>query len=183
MMEWRKIPGFSRYSVSESGTVRRDERIYNFKPGYVSSCLNDRGYYKVTVRSDDGRQRTITVHTLVALAFLGERPDGLFICHNDGIKTNNHYLNLRYDTAKSNTQDALKHLSAAFGTKHPLAKLSEPDVLEIVDLYKSGLFTQAQIGAMYGVCQRTIWHVIHCLKWRHVVRSGELRGIVVGVAA
>jgi hypothetical protein len=45
------------------------------------------------------------IHFLVADAFIGPRPDGLIICHNDGVAMNPHVENLRYDTRGSNMRD------------------------------------------------------------------------------
>lgn len=170
-MEWRMIPGFSAYSVSEDGQVRRDKQVYKFRPGPVSRSINDRGYWKTSLKGDDGRNRTITVHTLVALAFLGPRPDGAVICHNDGNPTNARYTNLRYDTPKSNTADAIAAGSLCMGSRHPRAKLTESDIPRIHEMWASGRFKQAEIGELFGVSQRAIWQVLHQIKWKHVERS------------
>lgn len=167
-MEWRTIPGFSRYSASEKGDIRRDVRIHNSLPGPISASLNDRGYYKTSLTDDLGNSRTVTVHTLVALAFLGQRPAGMVICHNDGVPTNIHYTNLRYDTPKSNTADSRSHKSMCTGSSHPEAKLKECDIPEIKRLWSEGRLRQKDIGALYGVSQRAIWQVIHGKKWKHV---------------
>lgn len=57
---------------------------------------NNAGYKLITT------DRTRTVHSLVAKAFLGERPDGYDIDHIDGNKENNHPSNLEYVSHKVN---------------------------------------------------------------------------------
>ena len=82
--------------VSEDGKVIRDvERDYVYK----QDCNSD-GYLTVRVR----HVRT-TVHRLVALAFLGERPEGMVIAHIDRDKTNNHISNLRYCSLSENSKN------------------------------------------------------------------------------
>lgn len=82
--------------VSEDGKVVRDvERDYVYK----QDCNSD-GYLTVRVR----HVRT-TVHRLVALAFLGERPEGMVIDHIDRDKTNNHISNLRYCSLSENSKN------------------------------------------------------------------------------
>lgn len=82
--------------VSEDGKVIRDvERDYVYK----QDCNSD-GYLTVRVR----HVRT-TVHRLVALAFLGERPEGMVIDHIDRDKTNNHISNLRYCSLSENSKN------------------------------------------------------------------------------
>lgn len=50
------------------------------------------------------------MHTLVALAFLGPRPEGKpHIRHLDGNARNNHVSNLAYGTAAENVADSLQH--------------------------------------------------------------------------
>ena len=110
------------------------------------------------------------MHTLIALAFLGPRPNGLWVCHNDGVPTNNRAENLRYDTPTSNTADSIKHGRTPFGTKAYNAKLTEDDIPKIVELAASGLYTQAEIGIRFGVSQRAIWQILAGKRWRHVER-------------
>ena len=168
MMEWRKIPGFTRYSVSEFGDVRRDERIYRSAPGLVSRVVNDRGYFKVAITGDDGRHRTITVHTLVALAFLGERPAGKEICHRDGVPKNVNYRNLYYGTKAENDADKARHGKQPKGSGHKLVKLTDEAVFEIRRLAAKGELTQAQIGRRFGVSQRAVWQIHHRKRWKHL---------------
>ena len=175
MTEWRKIPGLSRYSVSEDGLIRRDVAIYRTPPGIVKASINDRGYWRVTLRCDDGTQVSRTSHSFVALAFLGPRPPGKMVCHNGGDKLNIHYSNLRYGTAKSNNADTQAHGKVPFGTLHPGAKLSEKDIPEIRRLLAAHSLTQAEIGKLFGVSQRAIWQVAAGKKWKHVTLGVEMK--------
>ena len=68
-----------------------------------------RGQYPYVVLRDGPRNWTVKVHTLVLIAFVGPRPDGLMCCHNDGDPTNNHLDNLRWDTGSANMQDMIRH--------------------------------------------------------------------------
>lgn len=126
-MNWRQIPGYSRYSVSDTGAVRRDVQIYRARPGPVSVSISNAGYPSVGITGDDGVGRKLHVHVLVMLAFVGPRPGKAFVCHADGIKTNNAVHNLRYDTPANNTADAIAH-GHDFGW---MRRLSEAQVFEI----------------------------------------------------
>jgi hypothetical protein len=66
------------------------------------------GHLGVTLKRKD-QEITMAVHRLVMLAFVGPCPDGLNVCHNDGVATNNVLGNLRYDTPSSNSQDRVRH--------------------------------------------------------------------------
>lgn len=50
-----------------------------------------------------------TVHSLVALAFIGPRPHGYEVCHNNGNPLDNRVDNLRYGTSADNKLDQVRH--------------------------------------------------------------------------
>ena len=86
-MEWRIVPGFENYEISDLGQIRS-------KRGVLKPFLNPDGYPQVDL---GGNRRTI--HRLVALVFLGEKPaPNLVVNHKDGVKTNNSVANLEYVT-------------------------------------------------------------------------------------
>lgn len=101
---WTFIPGYEGvYQVSNLGNVKSFARHKDgslLKPGKASN-----GYYTVSF----GRNNSKTVHSLVALAFLGPRPKGMEVLHIDGTRTNNAVSNLRYGTRTDNILDAIKH--------------------------------------------------------------------------
>lgn len=102
---WRPIPGYSRYWASDIG------RIMSFAKGTpkLLSGHVERGYPTVCVVNDDGKPSTVRVHTLVLLAFVGPRPEGMQCCHFDGDSTNNRLENLRWGTAEANARDKIRH--------------------------------------------------------------------------
>lgn len=115
--QWRPIPGYEGYyEVSDHGRVRSLDRYVNrfhgqqvlkrgrvLKPGtYVS------GHKQVNLHVP-GHKRKWRVHHLVMLAFVGPRPDGLEVCHNNGNPADNRLENLRYDTHSSNMLDRNDH--------------------------------------------------------------------------
>lgn len=102
--EWRPVVGAARYQVSSMGSVRSANRVL------VAHSRPDPPFYPmVHVRLDDGRKVTKTVHSLVAAAFLGPRPEGLVVRHLDGDATNNSVTNLRYGTHSENLLDQVAH--------------------------------------------------------------------------
>src|SRR3546814_16009402 len=61
-------------------------------------------------------------------AFVGPRPDGMEVAHNDGDPLNNRLENLRYATPAENTDDKLKHGTLLRGNAVGTAKLTVGDV-------------------------------------------------------
>ena len=57
----------------------------------------------------DGKRKSVTVHSLIALAFLGPRAPGIQVRHKDGTRDNNKVSNLEYGTRSENTKDSVEH--------------------------------------------------------------------------
>ncbi|TMZ72777.1 hypothetical protein EMG21_26050 [Klebsiella pneumoniae] len=108
-IEWRDIPGYEGlYQVSNTGEFRR---VWANKTT-PKALHTDRAGYKRAKLYKNGKARTVLVAVAVAEAFIGPRPDGMEVCHNDGNNQNNHVNNLRYDTPLNNRRDKKKHGTA-----------------------------------------------------------------------
>lgn len=72
--------------------------------------LNSAGYWFVSIYSRDRPLKPVskTVHALVALAFLGPRPDGHEVRHGPNGKSDNRASQLCYGTHKQNEEDKLR---------------------------------------------------------------------------
>lgn len=88
------------------------------------------------------------MHEAVAYTFLGPRPAGLDVCHNDGNPKNNSVENLRYDTRTNNNLDVLR--SGRAWKKLTLAQMRE--IRKRVENGERG----ATLAREYGVSQTTI---------------------------
>jgi len=116
--QWRDIPGWEGfYQASSLGRVRSRDRVIECSdgrtfqvPGIVMSQRINvwTGYYLVGLRKP-GEMVTKNVHSLIARAFLGERPPGLVVCHDNGKRTDNRVANLRYDSYSANELDKVRH--------------------------------------------------------------------------
>lgn len=107
--QWRQVPGVSpAYEVSDLGRVRSLKRYAGTNLRVLATPLDSRGRPSVCI---DRKARR--VHQLVALAFLGPRPEGMEVRHLDGDMTNNRLSNLAYGTHAENIADQVRH-----GTHH-----------------------------------------------------------------
>ena len=103
MTEWKPVPDFPDYEVSENGDVRRDGKHLR------AERVHGNGRKRFAL-SKCARQYRFKASQLVALAFIGPSPfDGAEVCHNDGFEHNNHYSNLRWDSRAANAADTYKH--------------------------------------------------------------------------
>jgi hypothetical protein len=103
----KAIPNFNGYSITEDGIVYSSRR--SGSKGGLRALHTDKAGYKRVTLTKDGKQYNRLVHQLVAETFIGPRQDGLFVCHKDGDKSNNHVSNLYYGTRSDNAKDAVIH--------------------------------------------------------------------------
>ena len=122
---WRQIPGFEGfYEVSSLGRVKSVTRTIDRVDGsglplrerILCIFVDTEGRERVNLFKS-GRKKGFFVHTLVAMAFYGERPDGTECCHWDGNPRNNRVENLRWASHADNMRDLIRH-----GTHHNTVK-------------------------------------------------------------
>lgn len=92
------------YEVSSDGRVRS---LY-YRNKELKPYTQKWGHQEVKLRKNKVSHAK-GVHVLVAEAFLGSRPPGLDVCHNDGNASNNTVGNLRFGTRASNIRDSVSH--------------------------------------------------------------------------
>ena len=52
------------------------------------------------------------------------------------------------------------------GETHPLVKLTSSQVIELISLYQSGMYTQRNLGSKFGVCQAQVSRIIKGQRWK-----------------
>lgn len=167
---WRSIPGFPSYEVSDLGRVRRAARGNGTQPGRLVALTDRRGYRCVHL-SEAGKPRRVGVHRLVAAAFLGP-VEGLDVNHLNGVTDDNRVSNLEICTNLENIRHAFTTgLRNEVGEANNRARLKAIDVLAIRRARAAG--EQAESLALrYGVSRDAIYDAARGKTWKHL--SGEL---------
>jgi hypothetical protein len=169
---WKPVVGFQGYEVSSLGRVRS---LTRYVKGKVSPRINHGrvmklasvGRYLAVSLSTESEKVTRSVHVLVAEAFIGPRPPGYHVCHNDGDSLNNRLSNLRYDTPANNCADMEQHGRRCRGERVPWSRLTETEVREMRRLHRSG-FGVRELSDTFNVACGTARKAIKGLSWRHV---------------
>ena len=104
------------YEVDRTGRIVRNIKSKK----QLLQRKNDQGYYFVTV-CIKGEVKPVTIHSIVAEAWIGKKPEGYEIEHIDRDITNNHYTNLRYVIHSENK------LHGIINFKHPIKITSADD--------------------------------------------------------
>jgi len=159
--EWRTIPDFPNYQVSDMGRLRNRRRLLG-PTNSGRKCANGTWYQWTTICNKTQKKR-VGVHQLVALCFIGPLPDGFQVDHKNSIRSDNRRENLRYLPSKLN---AAMH-DAPNGESVNHAKLSEKDVLDIRARYESGEL-QRTIAKDYGLHRSTVGSIVTKTTWRHI---------------
>lgn len=164
MEEWRDIPGYEGYyQVSDHGQVRSLDRrcAHMFLKGkMLKPCHSTRTlkYPHVVLSKTGESRRTLCLHKLVALTFIGPRPEGEEVRHLDGDKHNPVLSNLEYGTKAKNHQDR-----ASLGE----SRFSVRDIKQIRLLHRTGC-TYTYIGKLFGVSYQSISNICRRKSYAHI---------------
>lgn len=174
MEKWKEIPGFSKYEASTLGRIRSKNYKRTGKKKVLKLCDAGNGYLKTMILSDDGKYCSWGVHKWIALAFLGEKKNGMEINHIDCNKTNNKPSNLEYCTRAQNIKHAFTNglMIAKRGSLNGMAKLTEKEVKEIRQHAKDNApyYGRKALAKKYGVSEAQIKEIITRRRniWPHV---------------
>jgi transcriptional regulator with XRE-family HTH domain len=167
---WKDVPGYEGfYTVSNEGRVKRlagspfchNDRI-------LKTAINRTGYVKIAL-ARGGKFWHTMVHRLVALAFIGDPPEGLNqVNHIDGNKLNNRPENLEWTNATGNSLHAIRLGLRVMpsGERAPAAILTNEQVIEIRKQYANGV-RAAVLAAQYGVTAQYIGSLARGESRRH----------------
>lgn len=176
--EWRALPDHEgHYEVSSLGRVRclthgnRWGRFRRATPLLMKAQCNMQGYRRVPI-SDGKSRRLLSVASLVARTFIGPRPRGSEVAHNDGCCQNDAAANLRYATPTENARDKAIHGTLLRGVTHGLSKLTEDQVREIrAATIIPGSKTRGwrATGERFGITPKNVRYIVSGQTWRHLI--------------
>lgn len=133
---WKDIENYEGlYQVSNLGRVRSLERdvyysngaIHHLKEKILVKRIEKNGYQIVSLYKN-GKRKDMTIHRLVALAFISNPEDKPQVNHIDEVKTNNVVENLEWCSAQENVNHGTRTARAVQNRRsyklgnHPNAK-------------------------------------------------------------
>lgn len=175
---WVAVAGFEgRYEVSNLGRVKSLDRYrpkarakheFQIVRGKLLSPAHDCDGYPIVSLCGGSRAVHLrrSVHSLVAAAFLGPRPNGLHVLHRNDDKEDNSATNLYYGTNADNGKDRAKNGKSSKGEERHNATLKAEDVRIIRELRP--YMTLHALGKMFGTSHGNISAIVSRRAWKHV---------------
>lgn len=165
----KQIPNFSKYFISpeaEIYSIASGGSLKKLNPCYDKSAK----YFRVKLLNDNLKVKTVLVHRLVAITYLGYQED-LEVNHIDGNKLNNNLNNLEWVTRSENLKHAFSlQLKSNFGENNPRNVLSEAQVLEIFKRLLTGE-PNYLLAKEFGVGTTTILCIKAKTSWNDLLKD------------
>ncbi len=154
---FRPIEEFPRYKISSFGRV-----LSPYGRILIPSCIGSKKGYQVIAL---GANKQKYIHRLVAENFLKDSwLPGLEVAHLDGNSKNNNLSNLKWVSCAENSSHRLLHGTDARGSKSVNSKLTEKDVLNILN----SRLPLATIAKKYGICYQHVSRIRRGERWGHI---------------
>jgi hypothetical protein len=161
VIEWRPIPGYSAYDISEYGAVRLSRPWWSWQRRATGSLIKisyyerGEGYLAAVMRADGSGYERAKIHVLVTTTFHGPKPTRKHCaCHKDDNRHNNHYSNLYWGTKRQNAIDR------SINGRGRVAKLTFEQILWVRELYWVDKWSPREIGDLFEVSAASIRQII-----------------------
>jgi hypothetical protein len=168
-VEYRLVPSYPGYRVGSDGSVWTCKKgRYGLMDTWkqLRAPVNG-GYHSVSLMGMDKKSHKFRCGGLVLMAFVGPRPTGFEMCHENGNRADDRLINLRWGTRRSNVEDTIRHGRVPRGEKHANAKITADQVLKLRAARASGL-KYREIGEQFNLPMSTIYKAILGTRWRHI---------------
>ncbi len=154
----------TRFWISDFGRIVSHDHRKN-TVNFLKPSIDKEGYYATHLRMKP-KQRKVRVHLLMAEHHISKKdPSHIWVNHILGIKLWNYYKDIEWTTPAGNCAHAVETgLHNLKGSRHPMSKLQDADVLQIRSLRLQGL-THKQIASKFGIDRRQAGDIINRENW------------------
>lgn len=158
-IEWKTIKEFENYEVSSNGDIKRicsyDKNKHLRKEKILKPRINKCGYLYVILTNNEIR-KTLTVHRLIAKAFIPNPENKPQVNHINGIKTDNRIENLEWVT---NQENVLKRYEIGIVGNNYKSVSQYDKNNRLIRIYKNSYEAEKETGinrGQIGACCRKV---------------------------
>lgn len=168
------IPNYSRYVIDILGNVYSMNYNKTGVPRIMKQRKNRYGYMQIQLYDDNKKCKLLSVHRLVAIAFIPIIPGKNYVNHIDGNKSNNSVHNLKwcnpsentrhsYDIIKTQSYNRLTHMG--INAAKNLRKFTQQEVEDIREKHGMHHISFRKLASYYNcgktVIERIVNHVTY----------------------
>lgn len=168
---WKNIEGYPNYQISSMGRVKTLNYKHTDKEKILKSRKDKYGYIKVDLY-EEGKQKTHTLHRLVATAFI-DNPNNLSqVNHKDEDKTNNRVENLEWCSPQYNINYGSRNEKMAKSRSIPILQFNLDG--EFIKKWESGAQVQKDLGfdnSSITKCCKGKYKSVYGFIWRYYYKG------------
>ncbi len=160
----KAIPNFPAYYASEDGRVFSTfgSTFREMKP-----TLDRYGYLKISLFKE-GKRYDATIHRLIATTYVPNVEERLTVNHKDGVKINNHYLNLEWMNPDENTSHATMTGLQPTGINNGNSKFSDYTQVRAAKEAVLAGFENKQIADYFKISRGAIGEIRRGVSYRNI---------------
>jgi hypothetical protein len=169
---WKDIIGFDGlYRISNYGQLHILPRLRNgriYKERYSIGSKDCYGYLRTTLTDENHIRHDVKMHQLVAIHFVDNPNNYTVVNHDDGVKDNNYYKNLKWSTLSENNKHAYEVLGKSLkGANNGRATLTDDEVKHIKALSRDST-TDKVLAKHYRTRPQNIQSIRLGWTWKHI---------------
>jgi len=111
--------------------------------------------------------KEIKAHRFAYEQFIGEIPEGFFVCHTCDNPSCVNPEHLFVGTPSENSRDMVKKGRSLMGSKNPNSKINPDDVKKIIALHCDGM-SPLSIAKIFGLSDVMVRNITKGKNWKHV---------------
>lgn len=153
----------TKYIVGTDGTIYNSITMHQLHP-----AVTNRGYRRVLIYYN-GFRRHMSVHRLVADAFIPNPLQLPEVNHKNGDKSDNTVYNLEWCTPEYNVKHSYDNGLNYSGEDNCNAGMSNEIARKIAQCFEENQLTMTEISRYYDIPKRSIKHMLYGDCWKRVV--------------
>lgn len=138
----KNIDKYPSYFFTEAGEIWTTNYRNSGRTEIMHPAKDKKGYLRTVLVDNDGKNKTIKVHRIIAEAFIPNPENKPQVNHKNGNKSDNSVGNLEWATNTENKDHAIKNglfTKPKYGLDNPASKYSDEFVKKILERISSGV--------------------------------------------